>query len=97
MGSGSSCFFALPFFSSCRPASLKSPSPHYTTTVNLQGGPLLLARFFLRQGLSPDGRDYRLGDPRAGGGSKARPAVFAGDASWNGRDGGAHRKGLQPQ
>jgi hypothetical protein len=23
----------------------------------------------------------RLGDPRAGGGSKARPAVFAGDAS----------------
>ena len=49
--------------------------------------PLLLARLLLRQGLSPDGRDYRLGDPRAGGGSKARPAVFAGDASWKGRKG----------
>jgi hypothetical protein len=37
-----SCFFSLAFFSSSRPASLKSPSPHYTTTVNAQV-PLLLA------------------------------------------------------
>jgi hypothetical protein len=45
--------------------------------------PLLLARFFLRQGLSPDGRDTGSGSEA----SKDRPAVFAEDASWKGRKG----------
>src|ERR1019366_6088933 len=55
-----SCFFSLPFFSSSRPASLKSSSPHYTTTVNLQGDPCCWP-VFLASGTVTGWPRHRLG------------------------------------
>ena len=61
------CFFSLPFFSSSRPASLKSPSPHYTTTVNLQGG---LYCWSVVSGV----RDcHRMAETQARGAKRVRP------------------------
>src|ERR1035441_8933986 len=70
-----------PFFLFIAPASLQSSSPHYTTAVNLQGGPCCWPVFYcVRDG-------YRTAETTGSGSeaSKPRPAVFAGDAPWKDR------------